>query len=120
MRQILLLAVLVACASGPANAEIYRHVAKDGRVIFTDQPPEDAGAVAVELSPINRLPGAVKSKSAGNMPVAAPPPASSEAREGYESLSIYGVTDGAELRNPTEPLVVGRILKRHLAAAGAA
>lgn len=100
MHRFLLLA-LALLISLPATAAIYRHVDKDGKVYFTDQPPEDAAAEPVELSPINRLPApkAGRPATTPGTPVTGSAPT-------YGQLLLTGVNDGQELRNPTNPVVV--------------
>ena len=47
MKRIVLL--VLACAVAPlATAQMYKYVDKDGKTVYTDQPPPDADAKAVK------------------------------------------------------------------------
>ena len=51
-----LLILWVAGAGLAANAQIYKHVDENGKITFTDQPPDDGRATQVEIKPINTTP----------------------------------------------------------------
>lgn len=91
----LLLATLGATAAADA---IYRHVDAQGRITYSDQAPE--GTEQVELPPVNTVP-AERSRAAPGTATAQKPDAA-----GYSSLTIAGVTNGAELMNPQEPVTI--------------
>jgi hypothetical protein len=54
MRALLLL--VLACLVVPAHAQLYRHVAPDGSVTYTDRPPapQEADSVSVDRAPSTR------------------------------------------------------------------
>lgn len=101
-----------------ADAAIYRHVDNHGNVVYTDQPPEEGGE-EVELPPLNQLPGGAASRPGAAKkppapPAAAPGPATpvpAAGPEGYQSLEIQGVEDGATLRDPTSGIYVSATVK---------
>jgi hypothetical protein len=51
-----LLILWVAGAGFAAGAQIYKHVDEDGKITFTDQPPDDGTATPVEIKPTNTTP----------------------------------------------------------------
>lgn len=55
MKTMLCYLIAIVCAL-PAGAEVYKVIDKDGRVTYTDDPPQNAPYEAVELKPINTQP----------------------------------------------------------------
>lgn len=53
-----ILMLLVVAALSPLHAQVYRHVDAEGRVSFSDKPPEEGQAEAVQLPPTNAMPAA--------------------------------------------------------------
>lgn len=96
---------LVALVALPAWATgIYRHVDAQGRVSFTDQPPD--GAAPVELPPLNSVPAVTPApaRAAGTVPGGA-------AFAGYRLLAFTSHDQDQTLRNPEGPLVVTAMLQ---------
>lgn len=50
MKRILLLALALAAATG-AFGQLYKSIDKDGRVIYTDQPPPDLKSTPIKVNP---------------------------------------------------------------------
>lgn len=98
MLPALALAAAAALATPPALASgIYRHVDAQGKVYFTDQPPENAEAV--ELSPTNVL-GTPRAADTGD----SNPPPPRPAVLPYATLTVTGPQ--GTLQNPTEAVTI--------------
>lgn len=94
-RAVFIIAIALA-ASLPAYGEIYRHTDKNGNVVYTDQPPEDAEPV--ELQPLNTVPGGqTRNRSDERQRPGAPAAATATA---YASLKLSGVAANEMLQNP--------------------
>lgn len=78
-----------------ANAEIYKTVDKKGHTVYTDLPPANSSAKAVELPNLNTLPAPTADTSIYNLPEQAKPTAIS-----YQ-VNITDPLNGATLM-PTE------------------
>lgn len=100
MQRLLVIALLVLVANPLSAAGIYRHTDKNGKVVFTDQPPDQADVEEVQLGPINTVPaGRKERRNEGSETAPAAPPA-----ENYQRLDLGGVQNGDELRNPEGPV----------------
>lgn len=105
MRALAILALMILAPCAPA--EIFRHLDKHGKVVFTDQPPENAEQVTLPKANVmnmdpNARDAASRFKQQDEAARNAPPPAT----EGYSSLRVVGAPDGQQLQNPTEPITV--------------
>ena len=98
MKQIGYLVVAITFILAPAHAgDIYRHVDKDGNVVYSDTPTE--GSSKVEVDPIN-IDSSPKAKPRDHLP--------SESQDGglndnvYSALVITAPEDNTTLRNTGE------------------
>ncbi len=80
-------------------AGIYRHVDANGKVVFTDQPPEHAEEV--DLPKINTVPAEKANRSAADTQQS-----KKEVFTGYQSLTLGGVEAGATLYQPEGPVSI--------------
>lgn len=98
----LLVCLIALTASLPVHGEIYRHTDRNGNVVYTDQPPEDAEPV--ELRPLNTVPGGPagpnRSDERGGREKAPAGAAS------YKSLQLSGVAQNDTLQNPDGPITL--------------
>ena len=56
MKRIVLLAAILAMAP-LASAQLYKHVDKDGRTVYTDQPPANVDAKRINIQNAPSSPG---------------------------------------------------------------
>ena len=96
----ILLAFLLSCtAIRPHAAEIYKTVDKDGNVVFSDQPADDAKPVSI--GPTNSM-----GPPSGASRPAAPEGSSEPTAAYYESLDITSPEDGSTINNPVGNVLV--------------
>jgi hypothetical protein len=95
---LITLAWVAAFAGHATSAEIYKHIDSSGKVVFTDQPPDDVEAEQVQLGPVNTVPAAPRAAATAPVPTAT-------VASKYSWLKV-SLSVGASVTNPGGPVVV--------------
>jgi len=107
---LILMALMMAVASGVVSAEVYKIVDEDGNVTYTDKPPED-GSQPMKLKPISVIEAPTyeqpdKAATSGAEGDADKPASIRYLRKNYADFAIVAPQQDETIWNPEAPITV--------------
>ncbi len=107
---LILMALMMAVASGVVSAEVYKIVDEDGNVTYTDKPPED-GSQPIKLKPISVIEAPTyeqpdKAATSGAEGDADKPASIRYLRKNYADFAIVAPQQDETIWNPEAPITV--------------
>lgn len=107
---LILMALMMAVASGVVSAEVYKIVDEDGNVTYTDKPPED-GSQPIKLKPISVIEAPTyeqpdKAATSGAEGDGDKPASIRYLRKNYADFAIVAPQQDETIWNPEAPITV--------------